>query len=163
MGHILSYYRQLASSPLIRQFWIEIALAVIGSCLALGAILIRAQLPVESRPPFRNYFAFGLGCGLLCSIPIFAAIDYYNWRQNYLDKIGVQGTAKLVSFETTSFYVARQPMAKFVLDVSIPGSAEYRVSLRKIIPLGAIGEMQKGKQLDVKVNPKDKSDVLIEW
>jgi hypothetical protein len=80
-------------------------------------------------------------------------------------KNGVPGKATIKRATQTglSSGVGKDPVVKFTLEVSIPGSAAYEVDHRQWVPRLVLSRAQPGCVVAVKVDPKDPGAIAIDW
>jgi hypothetical protein len=92
-------------------------------------------------------------------------------RADRIYKIGLPGEATVLSSEQAAFGIGSSnsndyrvtPVYKLVLRVSLPGEAPYEAKVSEIAP-GVRGyQMQAGASLPVRVDPRRRSRVVVDW
>ena len=74
---------------------------------------------------------------------------------------GIQGNATVKGTTDTGQKLADAPIMDVELEVQIPNEAPYTVTHRQAIALAAMGNWQAGKVWPVRVDPSDRSKVII--
>ena len=73
---------------------------------------------------------------------------------------GVDGTATIVSMQATGANINMQPELQFQLTVDVGGS-QSTVTHTQVVSPAVIGQLQPGAQVPVKVDPNDRSQLMI--
>jgi hypothetical protein len=83
----------------------------------------------------------------------------------HLLKKGVAASARVTRAKETGLYtgVAKDPVVKFTLQVSLPDGDDYEVQHRQWVPRLALARAQPGCVLAVRVDPKDRASIAIDW
>jgi Protein of unknown function (DUF3592) len=92
-------------------------------------------------------------------------------RADRIYKIGLPGEATVISNEQAAFGIGSSdsndyrvtPIYKLVLRVSLPGEAPYEAKVNEIAPGMRRYQMQPGATLPVRVDPKRRSRVVVDW
>lgn len=76
---------------------------------------------------------------------------------------GEPGTAQVTLARDTGRTVNTQPVVELSLLVFLEGQPPYPVTLQQIVPLTAMGRLTPGSRLSVKVDPKERESIFIDW
>lgn len=74
---------------------------------------------------------------------------------------GIQGNATVKGTTDTGQKLGDAPILDVELEVQIPGEEPYAVTHRQAIALAAMGNWQPGKVWPVRVDPGDRSKVIV--
>lgn len=77
---------------------------------------------------------------------------------------GTPGTAQITAIQQGSMVVNMTNYeCHFALMVSLPGEAPYEAVCTQLVPMMAIPRVQPGSLIAVKVDPADKTKVVLDW
>lgn len=74
---------------------------------------------------------------------------------------GVQGQATVKSLQDTGMMVNNMPQIQMELSVVVPGQEAYDVTHTQVLAHSALGSMQPGATVAVRVDPNDPSSLMI--
>jgi len=81
-------------------------------------------------------------------------------EQLEIAKTGIPATARIVAAGSTNRTFARNPLVEFTLEVQAPGGS-YTVQLEFVVPLFNTSLFQRGATIDVRVDPKNRENVVF--
>jgi hypothetical protein len=76
---------------------------------------------------------------------------------------GDAGSAQVTAARPTGQYVNLQPIFEMSLLVFVGTQPPYPVTVSQIVPMTAMGRLAPGSRLTVKVDPKHRETVWIDW
>jgi len=135
-------------------------LGIYGSVIA---VLIAVFLVIKSGGPNSIYIAIGM-------IVVFGGMGTFFYKLLWgprinakrLQKIGVQGKAKIIEVVDTNITINNNPQVKLVLEVTNNIGQVYTTSSKVIIPRLRPGLYKTGMELPIKIDPKNEKNVLID-
>ncbi|WP_394834338.1 hypothetical protein LVJ94_48350 [Pendulispora rubella] len=75
---------------------------------------------------------------------------------------GMRGRAKVVDISTKGGRVNDNPTIDFELDVTPEGQSTYRAQVSVLVSLLAIPRIQPGCEIEVRIDPQDRSKVVVD-
>ena len=82
--------------------------------------------------------------------------------ENRVLESGVPGRAKILDIQTTGTMVNRQPQVRLILEVLPEQGERYEAEVKKVISPVYLPQFQPGAELNIKIDPNDKSKVAVE-
>lgn len=76
---------------------------------------------------------------------------------------GVAALATVMEVNDTGTRVNRQPQLRLRLSVAAPGQEPYEVTVKKVVPMGHLARLRSRLPLPVRVDPKDRERVIVDW
>jgi len=125
----------------------------------LGTLFIIGGIKV----PDARGGAFFTG-GVLAGIGVLFA--YIGWRMSGKDALhetGLKGKARILSILQTNMWLNNNPVVVLDLAVTVPNEPTYEVRHREVVPQVALGRLTQGDSLDVRVDKRNPSDLIVLW
>lgn len=130
---------------------------VIGACLLVGAAVSFAL--VGNRDPGQLIvLAVGaavLGLGL-------HGLRVYG-RAQRIATTGLPGRALVRGVTQTGVFLNENPRVVLDLEVTVDALGTFRVRHKDYVPLVLVGRLSDGSALPVRVDPHDRSRLVIDW
>lgn len=134
-------------------------IGIYGSAIA---VLIGVFAVIKAGGPNSIYIAIGM-------IVVFGGMGYFFYtllwgprvNARRLQKIGVQGKAKILEIRDTNIMINNNPQVRLMLEVTNNIGQAYTTSCKVIIPRLKPGLYKPGMELPVKIDPKNEKNVLI--
>jgi hypothetical protein len=76
---------------------------------------------------------------------------------------GEPATAQVNTARDTGHLLNQQPIVEISLLVFVEGQPPYPVTVQQVVPLAQLGRLTPGSRLSVKVDPKERETLLIDW
>jgi hypothetical protein len=127
--------------------------------LFLGGLFLVGGIKV----PDARGGAFFTG-GLLAAIGLL--FGYLGWRMTGKDKLhetGLEGSARILSILQTGMFMNNNPVVVLDLAVTVPDEPTYEVRHREVVPQVALGRLTQGDTLEVRVDRRNPSDLIVLW
>ena len=115
-----------------------------------------------------NSTLIGFGVGLMCLsvvLGLVAAARRSSAKRAEAGRIWVGGTpgrAKVIDIATKGGRVNDNPTIDFELDVTPEGQSTYRAQVSVLVSQLAIPRIQPGCEIDVRIDPQDRSKVVVD-
>ncbi len=101
--------------------------------------------------------------GMCCTLVASAGCAVIGGRANeHLLQQGVRARAVVVSITETGWLVNRRPECEIVLRVEPRGGESYVTSVREVVSLTQIPQLQPGRPVAVRYDPNNRKEVVIE-
>lgn len=84
-------------------------------------------------------------------------------RRARVEAAGVSGTARVMGLTQTGMTLNDQPQIGMDLEVSVLGMGTYRAEHKEFVPLLLLSRLRPGAVLAVKVNPANRTQIVIRW
>lgn len=81
-------------------------------------------------------------------------------RQLWLAKSGTPATARIVAAQQTNTMINQRPLVDLILEVHGP-EGTYQVQMQVVLSVFDIASCQTGETVDVRIDPKNRADVVI--
>jgi outer membrane lipoprotein SlyB len=79
-----------------------------------------------------------------------------------LQKTGIPGKAKILEVHDTNIAVNNNPQVKLVMEVKNNSGQVYTTSCKTIVSRRQPGYFQPGKEVNIKIDPKNEMNVIID-
>jgi hypothetical protein len=94
---------------------------------------------------------------------VFAWLGWRMAAKDALHETGLKGTARILSVRQTGMWMNNNPVVVLDLAVSVPDEPTYEVRHRETVPVVALGRLAQGDELDVRVDKRNPSDLIVLW
>lgn len=87
-------------------------------------------------------------------------------QQTAAARLAVEGdpaSAQVNAARETGQFLNMQPMVEISLLVFLEGQPPYPVTVREVVPMTQMGRLTPGSRLSVKVDPKARQTIWIDW
>lgn len=104
-------------------------------------------------------------CTLACSLTLLSASGcsfFFGPANEHLLQDGVRARATVVSITETGSTINNRPVCDIVVRVEPTNGAAYQTTVRKVVALTQIPQLQPGNPVTVRYDPNDPKQVLIE-
>jgi hypothetical protein len=109
---------------------------------------------------------FDPGAQMAQSLQAMQAASAVMEQQTVAARLAVEGepaTAQVNLARDTGQLLNNQPIVEIGLLVFLEGQPPYPLTVREIVPLTQLGRLTPGSQLSVKVDPKVRETLWIDW
>lgn len=154
----------------MRNKWIFLLLngifSIVGVAMLLGGYFAPDGSLTDDGYPL-NYFLYTMGgffilFPLLLTLGISAAYKRVDNRINFLKTQGIQGTARVMRFNTTGMYLNRVPQLAMQLWVKTSLGEEYQARYKQCIHPIYYQYLAPDKDIPVYIDPADKNKLYLD-
>jgi hypothetical protein len=88
----------------------------------------------------------------------------HGWRQaTILTEDGISGVAKILDYEETGQTLNDAPKIRFSLEITSLNLEKYNLQFDEYVSLLYLGKLWIGKELSIKIDPKNHKNILINF
>ncbi len=127
------------------------------------AALLGVDLSFLDMEPSEYWISFGVTGGMsLIPFAIGFNLRRSARRAERLRLHGVRGKGRIVSIARTGVTINDVPQHRLTLTIQLEGRPPYEASTKMLLPESTLAHFTPGTQLNVRVDPEDKTSVLVE-
>ena len=136
---------------------------LIGIFGGIAIVMIAVIAVLTSGEPDSIYIAIGVlvGFGAMGNV-----LYKYLWQPMFnkkrLQKIGIPGKAKIVAVAETNIAINNNPQLNLVIELKNNAGQVYTTACKTIVSKLKPVQFQPGKEVNVKIDPKNEKNVVLD-
>lgn len=142
-----------------------VLLCTAGFEFVLGGLFV-ASAVIDAEPSTQQAFFMTGGVLILTGLVMAFVGVRFLMSARVRDRIheeGVAGQAEVLQMRQTGLTMNNSPRVQLDLRVTTPLHGTYDVTVKEFVPIIMTGRLWTGQPLNVRVDPNDRTGVLIEW
>jgi len=124
--------------------------------LPVAFIIAGIMAPEGSTTWFFMAACFLIGPGIMVALSVRGAK-----RRAHFDKVGIDGTAQILSLGETGVRINNQPQIAIQMRVFAGNIPPYDVVIKKVVSVVELPQLQPGVSVSVRVDPSNPQDVML--
>ncbi len=147
--------------------FVLLPLLSIGLIIIIAAFIVSPEAKTGDGHSLKIFlFAMG-GLYLIGPFALIGILMLSNMREakkiEYFKENGIQGIAKIISYQTTGTEVNNMPQIEFIFEITSDFLESYQIKYVQLVDLINLGKLHKGLEIPILIDPENQKKILPIW